>query len=144
MHPDQTLGKEFWQRIYQRAEEEFGTTDIPVDTFHKVWIVPERASVYEHEQTAYIVDAYLKVMLEDDYKMISSGESDAQSQLAKDIVREILLPEIEREVNEGKNFAALRQIYHALILAKWYKETMKESLLAQVYVNQNKVEGNYT
>ncbi|OGW97884.1 MAG: hypothetical protein A2Z81_04160, partial [Omnitrophica WOR_2 bacterium GWA2_45_18] len=57
------------------------------------------------------------------------------------IIREIIIPEIEKEVNEGKNFAPLRQIYYSLILAKWYKETVKNSLLSKVYVDQNKITG---
>ena len=38
-------------------------------------------------------------------------------EIGKDIVRELILPAIEKEINEGKNFAPLRQIYHSLILA---------------------------
>ena len=57
------------------------------------------------------------------------------------IVRQIILPEIEKEVNTGKNFAPLRQIYQALILAKWYKETIQNGLLDAVYTNKNKVAG---
>ena len=49
--------------------------------------------------------------------------------------------EIEKEVNEGQHFAPLRQIYHSLILAKWYKETVKNSLLSQVYVDKNLIAG---
>jgi len=56
-------------------------------------------------------------------------------------MREIILPEIEKEVNEGQNFAQLRQIYQSLILATWFKKTLKESLLGQVYVDRNKVKG---
>ncbi|MEK6538315.1 MAG: HEAT repeat domain-containing protein, partial [Nitrospirota bacterium] len=56
-------------------------------------------------------------------------------------------PAIEQEINEGKNFANLRQIYNALILATWYKQKLKVgrgrdlSLLGKVYVDQNKTKG---
>ena len=59
----------------------------------------------------------------------------------------MLLPEIEKEVNEGKNFVQLRQIYSSLILAAWYKRRIKVgtdrdlSLLGQIYVDQKKVVG---
>jgi len=49
--------------------------------------------------------------------------------LTTKIIREIIIPELEREVNEGKHFAQLRQIYNSLILAMWYKRRLKESLL---------------
>ncbi|MBF0385064.1 MAG: UTP--glucose-1-phosphate uridylyltransferase, partial [Candidatus Omnitrophica bacterium] len=52
-----------------------------------------------------------------------------------------LIPEIEKEVNEGKNFAPLRQIYNSVILASWYKDTLKESLLGKIYVDKNKTLG---
>src|SRR6185503_1566112 len=44
-------------------------------------------------------------------------------------------------VNEGKNFANLRQIYHSMILAAWFKQNLKQSLLGQVYVDKNKTAG---
>ncbi|MFH0753228.1 MAG: hypothetical protein V2A70_01530, partial [Candidatus Omnitrophota bacterium] len=62
-------------------------------------------------------------------------------ELAKNVMREIILPVLEQEVNEGKNFAALRQVFQSLILAGWYKNALKTSLLNQVYANTNKVEG---
>ncbi|MDZ4243474.1 MAG: hypothetical protein U1D99_11650, partial [Candidatus Omnitrophota bacterium] len=57
------------------------------------------------------------------------------------IVRDVIIPEIEKEVNEGKNFSLLRQIYNSIILATWYKQSLKESLLSKIYVDQNKVAG---
>ena len=63
------------------------------------------------------------------------------SLVTNEIMREILIPEVTREVNEGKAFANLRQIYHSMILAVWYKQKMKNSLLHQVYIDQNKTKG---
>ena len=48
--------------------------------------------------------------------------------LGSQIIRELILPELEREVNEGKNFANLRQMYSGMVLATWYKKSLKESL----------------
>ena len=69
IYPEGETGKRFWKRIYAEAEKKFGTTNIPVNTFNKVWIVPEKAVVYENPKagTAYIVESKLKVMLEQDY-----------------------------------------------------------------------------
>ncbi len=159
MHPEEDLGEEFWTRVYERAQAEFGTTDIPMDTFHKVWIVPEKAVVYEHEATAttYVLESHLKVMLEEDYLAMEHADrrglihqtqdkgminhTPTHSNITTSIIRDILLPAIEHEVNEGKTFANLRQIYHAMILAAWYKQNLKQSLLGQVYVDQNKIKG---
>jgi len=153
--PESDLGAKFWKRIYARAKAEFGTTDIPINTFNKVWIVPEKAKIYEHEKGAFILSSRLKVMLEEDYVALQKNkgiekygldslgeqEADSVSDISSAIVREILIPEIEREVNEGKTFANLRQIYNSLLLAGWYKNNLKESLLGQVYINKEKTAG---
>jgi len=172
MYPESGLGKVFWERIYERAYKEYGTTNVPVNTFNKVWIIPDEAAVYESGNTVYILRNHLKVMLEEDYlslekhTAINAGQpgdmalavspSTLPSELglkvkapqgnnphalASQIVREIILPELEKEVNEGKNFAMLRQIYSGMILAAWYKHALKESLLGKVYANQAKVKG---
>src|SRR5271154_3665151 len=69
IYPEDEIGKKFWKRIYEEATKKFGTTNIPVNTFNKVWIVPEKAVVFENAKTgtAYVVESKLKVMLEQDY-----------------------------------------------------------------------------
>ncbi|MEW5895392.1 MAG: hypothetical protein AB1650_06520 [Candidatus Omnitrophota bacterium] len=155
MYPEEKLGDDFWKMVYAKAQVQFGTTEIPVNTFNKVWIVPEKANVYVHGNNIFVVDSYLKVMLEEDYLaletnlkhanhgvgIIPKDQIEETSDVSRQVIREILIPEIEKEVNQGKNFASLRQIFNSMILATWYKKNLKESLLGQVYVNQNKVEG---
>src|SRR5476649_2489451 len=69
IYPEDEMGKKFWKRIYEDYQKKFGTTNIRVNTFNKVWIVPEKAVVYENVKagTAYVIEAKLKVMLEQDY-----------------------------------------------------------------------------
>jgi len=154
IYPEDEIGKKFWKKVYDKAFERYGTSDIPIDTFNKVWIVPDKAVVYENAEagTAYVVKSHLKVMLESDYLALEknsdrtgSRASDARSnetqELAKTVVREIVIPELEKEVNDGKNFATLRQVYQSLILATWFKKKITGSLLSTVYVDQKKVAG---
>jgi len=148
MYPESGLGKKFWDRVYEGAYKEYGTTDVPVNTFNKVWIIPDEAAVYESGNTVYILRNHLKVMLEEDYLSLKKhsaalpldARNDSHS-IGANIVKAILLPELEKEVNEGKNFAMLRQIYSGMILATWYKHALKESLLGRVYANKTKVTG---
>ena len=51
-----------------------------------------------------------------------------------------ILPLIEQDVNTGKNFASLRQIYNSLILAVWFKQKFKESFYKN-YIDQKKIQG---
>ncbi len=118
----------------------------------------DKASVYEHGQTAFVLNGHLKVMLEEDYLSLQKYNSlplvgrareggnyhnalPATHSIASQIVKEIILPEIEKEVNTGKNFATLRQIYNSLILASWYKNNLKESLISRVYADKSTVKG---
>ncbi|MBF0122176.1 MAG: 4-alpha-glucanotransferase [Candidatus Omnitrophica bacterium] len=145
IYPEKGLGKDFWARIYQEAQDKFGTTDIPVDTFNKVWIMPEKAEVFEKGNAVYVTQAKLKVMLDSDRLAMAKNESDAVSNekaaFTKALMREIVIPAIEREVNEGRNFSVIRQVYYAAILAKWYRERIQNTLLADAYVGKNRVAG---
>lgn len=67
IYPEKNLGKEFWDRVYAKAWDMYRTTQIPVNTFNKVWIMADQATVYEHGQTAFVISGHLKVMLEEDY-----------------------------------------------------------------------------
>jgi hypothetical protein len=147
IYPESELGKSFWAMAYQKAYEAFGSTDIPVNTFNKIWIVPQKAVVFAKDNIAYVAETHLQVMLEEDYVALAN-QKDPTLAKAKDanavgsqIVREIILPAIEKEVNEGRNFAPLRQVYNSLILATWYKRNLKESILGKVYIGQNKIDG---
>ncbi|MBI5149617.1 MAG: hypothetical protein HZA28_02440 [Candidatus Omnitrophica bacterium] len=158
MYPEKELGKKFWDKVYQQAKEKYGTTEIPMNTFNKVWIVPQKAVVYEHGNSAFVIKSHLKVMLEEDYlaREASSVKREAQNdsrdasrdtRYASEIIKEVIIPAIETEVNEGKTFANLRQIYNSVILAAWYKQKLKvgnareRSLLGQIYVDQSKTAG---
>jgi hypothetical protein len=148
LSPDEQSGKMFWERVRQEALAKGYTNDISADTFHKIWIMPDVAKVYVHQQSVYVAESHLKVMLEEDYLARQhtahpqdTEESDKQSALTKQLMREIIIPAIEREVNEGRNFALLRQIQHSAILAAWYKKNLKQTLLAKVYVDHKKMDG---
>lgn len=144
MYPEKDLGRKFWDEVYSRTYEKFGNTNVPVDSFNKVWIMPDEATVYQNGNNAFVMSEHFKVMLESDYEAASGAavvhDKNATMETVKDVVRSVILPVLEKEVNNGRNFAELRQVFHSLILAGWYKNALKESLLNQVYSNTNKVE----
>ncbi|MCX5681144.1 MAG: hypothetical protein NT079_02525, partial [Candidatus Omnitrophica bacterium] len=67
--------------------------------------------------------------------------SNPSNNLASEIVREVFIPALEKEINNGKNFAQLRQIYQSLILAYWFKTKLKDSIVNKVYSDKRKVKG---
>ncbi|MDE2027726.1 MAG: hypothetical protein KGJ11_04205, partial [Candidatus Omnitrophica bacterium] len=141
IYPEKSLGKAFWSKVYAKARKQFGTTNVPVNTFNKVWIMPDQAQVFENGPAAYVTKATLKVMLDEDYMARQKHRAVRSTGISSQIVRQIILPEIEKEVNTGRNFAPLRQIYGAMVLAKWYKQTIANGLLDAVYTNKDKTAG---
>ncbi len=154
-NPNTETGKKFWSLAYAKAKELYGKADVPINTFSKVWIFPDQAVVLEKDGSAFIADSHLKVLLAEDYYAIkknldnqeigtdklSADKTQDINNFSAQIIKEVVLPEIEKEVNVGENFATVRQIYNSAILAAWYKKRLKESLLGKLYADQNKVAG---
>ncbi len=114
--PDTQLGKKFWDNVYAEAHARFGTTDVPTDIFNKVWITPDKAVVFEKNNAVYVVENHLKVMTEKDYLAKKnntvdavSADAEAVGDISLQVMKEVILPAIEKEVNEGKSFAPLRR-----------------------------------
>ncbi len=158
VYPDGAVGRVFWKKVYALAAEKFGIdrTDIPLDALTKVWIVPSQALIYEDPgtSTAYILESRMKVMLESDHQAQKGGtenssymssvelaNKDPLQGISEQVIRSVIIPLLEQEVNEGAHFSRLRQAYQSLILAAWYKRKVKASLLASVYVDQRRVKG---
>lgn len=153
-YPESDTGKVYWERTYAEVLKIAKTTNLPVSTFNKIWIVPDRAQVYENENIAVIAEATLKAMLEEDYLALKNKSADIQkdkknldsetiekiNKAASEVMKEAILPQINRDINSGKNFAALRQIYHSLILGLWFKKKFQDSLYAH-YINKGLIKG---
>jgi hypothetical protein len=142
-NPDEKLGSEYWGKVKAAGNQ----TAVEASTLSKVWIVPSTAEVLESNGMVLIGKKRLKVLMDaershqdDPAKSSGSLKEDEQSASSR-VFRDIILPNIEKEVNEGKDFADVRQIYNSVILAAWYKQALKESLLGKVYADQGKVFG---
>ncbi len=146
LHPGNPSGKAFWRMIYRKAQELYGTTDVDFKMQHRVWIVPELAGILENGNLSMVMlrRARLKVMLEEDYLARKSGfqmGGNTVDAIGVRVMRELVVPAIQKQVDEGESFRVLRQIYGALILAAWYKRRIRTGLLSEDYVNHGKVEG---
>ena len=60
VYPESETGKDYWTKTYQELRRAFGTTKVAVDTFNKIWIMPDTAQVYENTNLAFITEAKLK------------------------------------------------------------------------------------
>ncbi|MCP4653412.1 MAG: hypothetical protein GY858_08545 [Candidatus Omnitrophica bacterium] len=142
--PDSQAGKNYWDKIYQDLTDTLGTTKVSINTFNKIWITPYTAEVYEHENVALINDAQLKAVLEEDFlaRKNATGidRTDEVDEITSNALRQVILPKINNEINQGKNFATLRQIYHSMVLATWFKKKFQDSFYKH-FINQAKVDG---
>lgn len=143
-YPEKGVGKEYWTKINQELLTDLKNRKSNIDTFNKVWITPGNVEVYEYETSAIITVAQLKVMLEDDYHAKTKSSINKMhtkiDELSSQTLRDIVIPEIEDEVNYGQHFAPLRQFYHSLILALWFKEKFAKSFYSN-YIDQAKING---
>lgn len=139
-YPEEALGKRFWEALRQAS----GGQPQTLEDANKIWIVPERAQVYVRDHSAFITDSSLDVMMNRVYQRYVAG-SDANGHSAADaytkVFQDILLPSLKEDVNHGRNFARLRQIFHSVILAAWFKKNLRQTILGQRYIGKNMIEG---
>ena len=164
-HPDTPSGRAYWGIENRESKIENGSTGISniparpagreslISTeraaLSKIWITPdiECTEVQEGDGIVWIAEAKLKAQSERDYvaQKIENRESPPAERAGKidktpDDGLDILLPAVINEINHGKNFAQLRQIYYSMILGMWFKKRFKESFFANI-IEQKKVKG---
>ena len=120
-------GREYWNKLYRKAGEIYGTQNVTIPTLVRPWIVPQEIIIRESIKSAHIYKATLKVILEQDYLKDNSryafkDEKERQlNEYSAQIIREEIIPKLNKEINSAKRYAALRQVYYSLILAQWFK-----------------------
>ena len=142
--PQTPEGKVYWDKLYQKAEELYGTTNITIPTLTRPWIVPGEIIIGETQdsvntergRSAYVYKATLKVMLEEDYLTSRGGSRTAPTpdqytfsdprlkelnEYSTQLIKELIIPKLTQEVNSSQRYAKLRQVYYSLILAQWFK-----------------------
>ena len=138
LNPHNPIGRQFWEKLYSALGKD-RVKKAGITTSNRVWIVPAEAVVIETEDGALLAKSSLKVLLESEYAALklkpgtqslsesSSGNSDSLQSLTEQLMKEIVIPAITKDVNESQNYAPLRQIYHSLILAQWFKRKHKNA-----------------
>ena len=137
--PETLEGKEYWNKLYQKAEELYGIENITIPTLTRPWIVPDEVILIEANDNAYVYKATLKVMLEQDYLKDSSvnnfkdERSKQLNEYSSQLIRELIIPKLNKKINASRKYAPLRQVYYSLILSQWFKRK---------FANQNSTYSN--
>lgn len=146
-NPKTSYGKKYWARVNEEVYKLTKSRNAPIDTFYKVWIVPEKVTFYKHNDMIFIHDATLDVMMEEEYRAsdaAAKGSVRGQELLTeiqlkmKEIFKQELLPVIKQQVNNSAMFAPLRQLYYAFLLASYYKDSLSKDPYYQYYINKEK------
>ncbi|MBP6920236.1 MAG: class I SAM-dependent methyltransferase [Candidatus Omnitrophica bacterium] len=125
--PKTKEGKAYWDKLYKKAEELFGSEDISIPTMTRPWIVPDEIILRDAGTSAYIYKATLKVLLEADHLRNGPAIQSADPRIktlndySSQIIKESILPKLSKDVNISRRYAPLRQVYYSLILAQWFK-----------------------
>jgi|GEM_PF-5594415 len=125
--PRTKAGKEYWDKLYRKAEELYGGAAGTIPALARPWIVPDEIIVRESGASAYIYKATLKVVLEQDHLKgsdryaFADKRAKALNEYSARLMRQLIIPRMTVAVNSSRKYAALRQVYYSLILAQWYK-----------------------
>ncbi|MCA9401338.1 MAG: hypothetical protein KC713_06900, partial [Candidatus Omnitrophica bacterium] len=144
---DTQIGQLFWEKVYSAVYDKLGSRDIPINLYHKIWIVPDSADVYVNGNQVLVENINLNVLLEKDYvaaKNNSTREGRKDRGLDDDyinILKQTVLPEINQLVNHSEEFSELRSITRAVILAAWYKQNKTQTELNEIYIDQKNIAG---
>ena len=143
--PQTPEGRLYWDKLYKKAGELFGTENITIPTITRPWIVPGEIILRQGEDSAYIFKANMKVMLEQDHlkgSQVYDFKDPRMKELneySSQLIRELIIPKLTKEVNISKRYAALRQVFFSLVMARWFKDTFsgKPGQYAQLIDSHN-------
>jgi TIR domain-containing protein/tetratricopeptide repeat protein len=147
LHPDSESGHEFWTTVFSQAQATLGNVG-NYHTFQRVWISPDDVGVYVGafeirdgevlypqlaegiETQVWLHTCHLNIKCVPEF-VIGHSEGDPglarkTTDICAPIFDDLIVPLIEREVNQGKSFAVLRQVYHAMALATWWKKRYRD------------------
>jgi len=120
-------GKEYWKLLTQKAVQfNLPENQIPVST--RLWIVPDEVVISENDGQIQIIKSKLKVCLESAYLSQKAESLNAQQKQMQDysskLMEDLILPQLNKEVNEGYSYADLRQVFQSLVLARCFTKNL--------------------
>lgn len=142
VYPESEPGRSYFSELHRQLENSLNQES--VNTIAKVWAVPGAAEIRGNAGVAALESSRLAVLTAHDYDVASNGgaQDAVQPGSARDVglsreheitlatFKRLVLPHVEKDLNEGANFVVLRQAYSAMLLALWYRETLRRSLPA--------------
>ncbi|MGC9667635.1 hypothetical protein ACNTMW_13890 [Planosporangium sp. 12N6] len=130
--PKAAVGREYWNRMT-------GLSGACI----RQWIVPKTATIREEGNRLYILDAPLEVKAEAfDFTIPSDPnfKCPANPEPSMAVYRDVLLPELNKAVNDAAQFKDLRRVYISRVAAEWYRDRMTaDGRAAEAGIDSNDV-----
>ncbi|MGW3605118.1 hypothetical protein [Micromonospora sp. NPDC005161] len=119
MNPKTDLGRKFWN-------ENQLTDGLPCLHGIRNWIEPEPAQVREQDGGIYILDAPLKVNSvpqEVDFDLPGDPCEPTKAQIEHNqkVVEKLIVPAVEKKINQDAAYADLRRVYTSRVAAEWIR-----------------------
>ncbi len=108
--------KEDAMRLVEKVLDDYGIDVDGKEIDLRFWIRSGEVGIKEYKDGMVINEAKLKVKVE-----VRGGVKSRVFKI-KNLIERGVVPELEREVNEGKGYRKLREIYRLYIGSKWLKE----------------------
>ncbi|MEU0880655.1 hypothetical protein ABZ345_18785 [Lentzea sp. NPDC005914] len=119
MVPDNPVGNRFWDSLKH-------VNGAPCWLSYRVWAEAAPASVRENGGELYILDAPLKVQAEPLVINTPSGPPCTQPKAVQEqnfeLIKTIIIPEVEKAVNTAPEYQDLRSVYHSRVVAEWIRQ----------------------
>ncbi|MBQ1028509.1 hypothetical protein KBX26_00615 [Micromonospora sp. C97] len=138
MNPSTDRGARFWDSL-SRVDGR--------PCLHSIrnWIVPQPAQVREQDGGIYILDAPLKVnsVPQEVNTPVPGGTCDltkAQIEHNQSLVNTMILPEVEKKINNHAAYADLRRVYTSRVAAEWIRlQDAEKATDYRAIINSNEV-----
>lgn len=116
-------GEAYWERAPQ-------VDGLPCMPQVRLWITPRPAQVREQDGGIYILDAPLRMQVEQqDLSTQPPGErnpcldmTDEQNDRGVSLARRYIVPEVEELINDGEAYKDLRTVYRSRVAAEWVRQ----------------------
>ena len=120
-----SIGREYWDRLYAKAAE-LNINEMPIA--NRVWITPGNVVLSEDQTGVRILRSDLAVCLESDYLPQTFKGFNAKQRKLQEysiaLMRELVLPQLNKKVSQSPAYENLRQAYQSLILSRWYRQRL--------------------
>ena len=127
LHPDSPSGRRYWATLQSQLRLRDGVTPAGFEPSFRLWMRPDRFGTETNGANLLVKEARLAIQGEEAHEQAPSpGGADGRAQspddkLAWEVFQDLVLPVLQREIDEGRLFARLRQLCFSFALADAFR-----------------------